>query len=43
MKKIRNKLLSVLACLGITAVFFLLGVKTAQDLESGEEPGEADV
>ena len=30
MKRIKRKLMSVLACLGITAVFFFLGVKSGE-------------
>lgn len=36
MKKIRNKLMTLLACLGITALFFFLGV-TAEQQTEGEQ------
>ena len=33
MKKIKKKLLSVLACLGISAVFFFLGLNAGEQAE----------
>ncbi len=36
MKKIKRKLMTLLACLGITAVFFFLGV-TAEEQDDKEQ------